>query len=343
MTSQSKNLSLVNLQWITWILLFAIHIVSLLSYDSLSQATIYSVIYIGSYLLIVYGNAGLLIPLFYERNRKVMYVISAIVLIALVILLRFLSSFYMYNTFFAEKPEPFRWTGIASSLISIILVYLSSILFYMALHYFKLKQKQEQLQKRQVESELNLLKAQVQPHFLFNTLNNIYFVAQRESPATAALLEQLSSIMRYFVEEAPKSIIPLSAELGFIKSYIELEKMRMRYPLAVTILETGKLESIVLPPQLLIPLVENVFKHGIDKRRKDNFINLTIHWQAKRLEVIVENRLVKTEEVKGVQEAGGTGIRNLSSRLDLLYGKDYILHTGQSGNYYRALLNIPCE
>ncbi|MCP2937899.1 histidine kinase, partial [Salmonella enterica subsp. enterica serovar Typhimurium] len=78
------------------------------------------------------------------------------------------------------------------------------------------------------EAELGLLKAQVQPHFLFNTLNNIYFIAQRESPATAALLEKLSDIMRYFVDEAPKQQIELKDELLFIRNYINLEEMRMR-------------------------------------------------------------------------------------------------------------------
>ncbi|MDE3253726.1 MAG: hypothetical protein KGO92_13045, partial [Bacteroidota bacterium] len=159
MDHPSKPLSLVQLQWITWVLLFAIHIVSILPYDPFVQSVIYSAIYVGSYLLIVYGNASLLIPLLYERNRKAMYMASAFLLIVIVVLLRFLSSFYVYNNFFAEKPMAFSWTGISSTLLSVMLVYLSSILFYMALHYFKLKQKQEQLQKQQAEAELNLLKA----------------------------------------------------------------------------------------------------------------------------------------------------------------------------------------
>jgi len=232
-----KNLSIKHIQWITWFIVLVIHILSLLPYDSFSQATAYSIIYVGSYLIIIYGNASFLLPVFYEKDRKALYVILAIIFIAATALVRYWTTFYVYNHFFAtEKPSAFRWTSVVSSLISVMLVFLSSILFYIAMNFFKLKQQQEQLQKRNAEAELNLLKAQVQPHFLFNTLNNIYFIAQRESPATAILLEQLSLIMRYFVDEAPKDRISLAAELNFIKSYIELEKKcgcvtRLRSPL----------------------------------------------------------------------------------------------------------------
>jgi LytS/YehU family sensor histidine kinase len=99
--------------------------------------------------------------------------------------------------------------------------------------------------------------------------------------------------MRYFVDEAPKDRISLLAELNFIKSYIELEKMRMRYPLAVTIEKEGVDENVMVPPMLLIPLVENVFKHGIDKLRDDNFIYLSLSIQNNRLFVTVENRLIQ--------------------------------------------------
>jgi LytS/YehU family sensor histidine kinase len=216
--------------------------------------------------------------------------------------------------------------------------YLSSILFYIALRYFLLKQEQEQLKERTAHAELNLLKAQVQPHFLFNTLNNIYFVAQRESPATAALLELLSQIMRYFVEEAPKERISLPAELSFIKSYIELEKMRMRYPLQICIREQGLTEQVQVPPMLLIPLVENVFKHGVDKRKNTNFIHAAIVIKEKRLHVTVENKHYPLEKK---QQKRGVGLHNLYSRLELLYKDDFILEYGPNGTIFKADLSIP--
>lgn len=337
MAMRRKPLSLAFIQWIIWIVLFAIHVLSLLPYDPLLQSMLYSSISISIYLLIIYGNGSFLLPALYDKGHKVVYILLVAILIPVVAFLRFYINFYIYNTYFAEKPTPFRWSLVTSSLITVILVYISSVLFNIAINFFRLKQKQEQLQKRHTETELNLLKAQVQPHFLFNTLNNIYFVAQRESPATALLLEQLSQIMRYFVDEAPKDRISLSAELSFIKSYIELEKMRMRYPLQVSIREEIP-DGVLVPPMLLIPLVENVFKHGVDKLRSDNFISMQLSVQNERLIVVVENPVVPSASPVN---QNGTGLRNLNSRLKLLFDKDYSLQTDTAGPVFHAQLNIP--
>jgi heme/copper-type cytochrome/quinol oxidase subunit 2 len=338
MVLMKRQLSVKTIQWIIWIILFTIHTLALLPYDPLGQSMLYSVLYTSAYMIIIYGNAFFLLPVLYEKGHKVWYIVLVVVMIPLVAFWRFYSAFYIYNRFYAEKPVPFRWSATTSSLITCILVFIISVLFYIALDFFKLKQKQEQLQKKHSEAELNLLKAQVQPHFLFNTLNNIYFVAQRESPATAELLEQLSQIMRYFVDEAPKDRISLLAELNFIKSYIELEKMRMRYPLAVTIEKEGVDEGVMVPPMLLIPLVENVFKHGIDKLRDDNFIYLALSIQNNRLFVTVENRLIQPS---GSANKSETGLRNLKSRLALLFGEDCTLYAGDAGTIFQAQINIP--
>jgi LytS/YehU family sensor histidine kinase len=259
-------------------------------------------------------------------------------LISAVTVGKFWISYFVYNQFFVKKPVPIRWSGLTSAGLSAVFAYLSSILFYIALRYFRLKQQQEQLEKRTTQAELNLLKAQVQPHFLFNTLNNIYFVAQRESPATASMVEQLSQIMRYFVDEAPKERISLQSELQFIKSYIELEKMRMRFPLEVHLRTEGSFEELQIPPMLLIPLVENVFKHGVDKRKDDNFISAVIGLHNRRLRVTVTNRLPCGEEEKN---GAGTGLSNLESRLALLFKENFTLQYGPSGTIFKAYLSIP--
>jgi hypothetical protein len=330
-----KAYSLPFIQWVTWIVLFVVHMVAMLPNDSWSQALVYTVINICSYALIVYGNAFMLIPFLYNRGRKVVYVVVSVFFIAAMALLRYSALFWVYNTFFAEKPMPFRWSGGLSSFISAILIFISGILFYFALRFFRLQQRQQELEKEKAAAELNLLKAQVQPHFLFNTLNNIYFVAQKESPATAELLEKLSRIMRYFVDEAPKSSIPVSVELGFIHSYIELEQMRMRYPLEVE-METDMPADLQLPPMLLIPLVENVFKHGVDKLRTDNFIRMQLQRKDNTLKIEVTNRVAIHQ-----QQGSGTGLQNLRARLQLLYGDTCSLAVTREADMFHVSLHIP--
>jgi LytS/YehU family sensor histidine kinase len=218
------------------------------------------------------------------------------------------------------------------------LFYIFSIAFRFTLDFFQIRQQQEQLLKQHAEAQLSLLKAQVQPHFLFNTLNNIYFVAQRESPATADLIEKLSFIMRYFLDQGPKQEIPLTAELDFIQNYIELEKMRMRYPVQTTIELSEDISAIRIPPMLLIPLVENVFKHGIDKREENNYIHIRLQ-TSHRLSFTVCNRI--HPDTAGHSQGWGIGLNNLAKRLSILYGDNFMLESDRSQDSYTSKLNIP--
>ncbi|NML20004.1 histidine kinase [Pseudoflavitalea sp. G-6-1-2] len=335
--NKARQLSVVQAQWIIWIILLGLNIVSLLPYDPIIQAGSYSLLFIVSYVITFYGNAFFLLPRLYERGHKLLYILCSLVFVIAITLGRFFASYFIYSRFFAKEPSFFQWAAVINSALSITLVFISGILFRIAMNYFRLRRKQEELQKKNAETELNLLKAQVQPHFLFNTLNNIYATAHRESPATAALLEQLSAIMRYFVDEAPKNKVHLSEELKFVKGYIELEKLRMRFPLEVTIADQHIDQSIELPPMMLIPLVENVFKHGIDKRRNDNFIELKLTMQSGFLFVQVRNRIAHRDE----SSKSGKGLTNLQSRLDLIYGADYSLVSAEEQGIYRTQLNIP--
>lgn len=330
-------MNLRQIQCVIWILLFCVNVLTMLHYDTLSQALSYAFIMITSYMMIVYGNASYLIPHFYQKGKIVVYILASLVLLVIAAWYRSGASMWVYNTFYATKPENLSVANVLSTTAASLLIYFTSILFYICIHYFRLREQQEAMQRRQVESELSLLKSQVQPHFLFNTLNNIYFYAQRESPQTAALLEKLSSIMRYFVDEAPKDKIALLTEMQFIQNYIDLEKARMRYPLQVTIEIPEHMDTVQLSPMLIIPLVENVFKHGIDKRREDNFIFIQISIVEQQLQVTVRNRLVQSEGEK----KNGTGLANLRNRLQLLYGEKYSLATTTTTEFYTSVLSLP--
>lgn len=337
MINSIKKMNLRQIQCVIWILLFCVNVLTMLHYDTLPQALSYAFIMITSYMMIVYGNASYLIPHFYQKGKIVVYILASLVLLVIAAWYRSGASMWVYNTFYAIKPEKLSVANVLSTTAASLLIYFTSILFYICIHYFRLREQQEAMQRRQVESELSLLKSQVQPHFLFNTLNNIYFYAQRESPQTAALLEKLSSIMRYFVDEAPKDKIALLTEMQFIQNYIDLEKARMRYPLQVTIEMPEHMDIVQLSPMLIIPLVENVFKHGIDKRREDNFIFIRIGITEQQLQVTVRNRLVQSEGEK----KNGTGLANLRNRLQLLYGEKYSLDTTTTTEFYTSVLSLP--
>jgi LytS/YehU family sensor histidine kinase len=181
------------------------------------------------------------------------------------------------------------------------------------------------------------LKSQVQPHFLFNTLNNIYYEAFREAPRTALLIGRLSDIMRYFVDESPKEYVSLTTEVKFLENYIALEEIRIRHGVKVSFYQQFE-GNPSIPPMLLITFVENIFKHGIDRSAAGNAFGLSLVQQDGFLLFNSENPLPADAPKPSSQ---GFGLKNLEKRLILLYGDRFELRTIRTASVYRASLKIP--
>jgi len=335
----SGKASPVQLQWLIWGVVFLINFLSLLPMDGVVQAGTYASLSIVFYAIIIYGNLNFLIPVFYEKNRIIQYVICSILFLALVGLARSYLSQFVYNRFFAEKPVPLTMKAIAYSSITGMVAYILSFIFRLALGYFKLKQEADEIIAQKSQAELNLLKSQVQPHFLFNTLNNIYYEAYRESPRTAMFIERLSEIMRYFVDESPKEEVALNTEIQFLENYIALERIRIRHAVPITFTKQCNASSGI-PPMLLMTFVENIFKHGIDKSSSENEVMISLVQQDGYLEFRTQNLL---HAPQATAPERGSGLQNLQQRLSLLFGCNFELRTWPSGKYYNAFLKIPIQ
>ena len=342
MQTTKFRITLKQIQILVWSLLFLLMFLFMLKGDPILSAFINTLITVSFYALVVYGNALWLIPALYRRKKIAAYIIVSILFLCTAIIARMGLEWKIYNSFFASKPEPFPAKYLVNYLFSGLFVYLFSIVFRLAIDYFSLRQQQEKMALANAQAELNLLKAQVQPHFVFNTLNNIYYVAQKESPVAADMIEKLSGIMRYFVDEGASEKLPLATELEFIRNYIDLEKLRMRFPLVEEWKICVQPEQIWLPPMLLIPMIENVFKHGIDKRRDDNFIAVHIMEMESALQIQVKNRM--PSKPLQMKNNPGTGISNLQKRLQLLYKNNHQLSVEATDDLFICELKIPlCE
>jgi sensor histidine kinase YesM len=305
--------------------------------DGATQSAIYASATTAFYAIIIYGNILLLYPLFYQKGKYVWYVLSVIIFVAAIGILRGYTTLFLYNTFFAKTPEQISLKTIINYVSGGVLIYMLSLIFRIALAYFKLKQQTEEIMVQKSQAELNLLKSQVQPHFLFNTLNNIYYEAYREAPRTAALIERLSDIMRYFVDESPKDDVTIGTEVQFIENYIALEKIRIRHEIVV-FFEKNFNSDLRIPPMLLMTFVENIFKHGIDKSSEQNLIGISLVQQDGYL-FFKTNNVIHTEV--GSKRTAGFGIANLTKRLTMLYGADFDLKIDKSNNTFSAFLKIP--
>lgn len=203
--------------------------------------------------------------------------------------------------------------------------------------YRKLKIAAQQLRIEKQEAELNYLKSQTNPHFLFNTLNNIYSLARDKSDLAPESILQLSKILRFMLYETSGAFIAIEQELKIMSDYIALEKLRYDNSLRINFNYDIEDMKQALPPLLLIPLVENAFKHGVSETRNQPFVEIHLSVNNRQLAFFVKNSTETLLEEGSVKE--NIGLSNLRRQLELLY-TDYNLSVQQGESAFTATLKI---
>lgn len=206
-------------------------------------------------------------------------------------------------------------------------------------YYIKMEEKQ-MLIKEAVNAEMQLLQAQVHPHFLFNTLNNIYSFALNKSPEAGNLVLKLKNTIRYMVYECDTALVPLQKEIKMLKDYLELEKVRYGDRLEIEVGLDGKFENKIIPPLLMIPFLENSFKHGTSRMLRDPWIKLFIQADEDILHFTLTNSKPADEIIN---EKGGIGLNNVKKRLQLLYPSNHLLTIEATTNTFTVNMQIPLQ
>lgn len=214
----------------------------------------------------------------------------------------------------------------------------SALMLKFGKHWYHHQHRSLQLQKENTEAQLQLLTAQVHPHFLFNTLNNIYSKTQKESPDGSQMIMGLSDLLRYILYEGRKALVPLDKELQMILEYINLEKIRYGNKLELYYQITGKTKDIYIAPMLLLPFVENCFKHGASNMLQNPWINLTVGINDTTLVMKLMNG--KPNVAEKVSEKSGIGIANVRQRLLLLYKGKHDLQIREEEDVFIVDLQI---
>ena len=205
--------------------------------------------------------------------------------------------------------------------------------------YFKSREDRKrlsELEHENLEQQLEYLRYQINPHFFMNTLNNIHALVDIDPEQAKGTIVELSKMMRFILYEGDKNGVTLSREMEFLRTYVAL--MRLRYTDSVSIRTElpPEVPERSVPPLMLIPFVENAFKHGISYRRP-SFIDIRVRVEGDRLHFICLN----SKAEKPNEEKGGVGLANVRKRLDLLFGSNYMLEIRDEAERYSVELNIP--
>jgi hypothetical protein len=294
---------------------------------------LYVVVFHLSIMAAVYFNLKFLLVWYLNKSQFLKYLVY-------IITLAFGTAILNYATFnfFIDKLFPslyyisyFKiW-----ELVLIVKVYLvTSILVFLFIQYFEML-----IAKRDAaRNELSALKAQINPHFLFNNLNTIYSMASKKDERTADVVLKLSDFLRYVLYDTSSETIPLEKEVEIIRNYVSLQKERVNPEITRIELTTeGKFKGADIAPLLLLPLAENCFKHG--KGKNTGTIQITISFNGKQLIFKTENNIALREKTNA-GENGGIGINNVEKRLQLIYPEHHLLEYGEKDGVFRLEMRI---
>lgn len=310
--------------------------------DNLEKSYLTQLKYLPGFFLVVYPVLYFLIPRYLEKRKFYLFTIGLLLLIFVVggsyanLLKLNLASIGDYSGFDMTKGGknmlPFiHVTGIAVAIKFIKKAYLQESKALQASHQKSL-------------AELELLKAQIHPHFLFNTLNNLFAHTLRHSDDAPQIVVKLSDLLRFMIYESREEFIPLVDEIQLLKNYIDLEKLRYGKELDFSLNITGNPGEKWIRPLLLIPLLENSFKHGMSQQVNEKWINLDIQIKEDRLLFNLANSKNPGLTIPKInRKEGGIGLENVRRRLELLYTGDYSLNISNGENQFRVILDLPLK
>ncbi len=284
----------------------------------------------------------LILPSIYKK--KVLFIIFSILLLICSVVLRRISTEYIqFPLFFADSGYTFKfwdWYRIGGHIVQTIEVIgiVSGIKYYR--DWNRNRGKIEALTKEKKEAELSFLKAQVHPHFLFNTLNSIYYEVLKKSEKAAELVIQLSELLRFTLYECQDDFIYLNKEIKIIENYIEIEKSR--YGKRLIVVKSFKREAdIKIPPLILFSIVENSFKHGISDQKGVSKIDISISVKNEKVILNITNPVSKNIEIDDLGARKGIGLNNTRRQLEIIYNSRYILKNTIKDNTYICFLELP--
>lgn len=290
-------------------------------------------------LVASYTHYFLLLPVWLSRKQVLRYLLLTLVLIGFVSAIRILVENQIYPSF--SKNVDYFKTVKLSRVISTIWDALGFMLLTGMIRFtidrFDLESKQKQLQNEKLAAELNFLKAQINPHFLFNTLHNLNYLVYAKSDIATEVIIKLSNIMRYMIYDASKPSVPLNKELDYLNDYIHLESIRLTHGFDLQFDKQGDYSQVEIAPLLLITLLENAFKHGVRDKDKNSWIKMKLRVDAQMIYYEVSNQILATDPTK---LRSGFGLDNLRKRLELSYPDRHRLEILQDAHIYQVQLTL---
>lgn len=292
------------------------------------------------YGLGVYFNLLYLIPNYLSQKKFLTYcgllVITAIVITPLQVIALYFKAFDlpMYQSYLLDNMTWFF-------IVSFLFISLTTVMKIIA-DWVRHQRDRKELETQTMQSELRFLKSQINPHFLFNTLNNLYALTLKKSDKAPEIVLKLSEMMRYMLYECNEKWVPLAKEVNYIRNYLDLERLRQGKQVNITFEIDGNVSNQKIAPLLFIPFLENCFKHGLTHNIADGYVHIRMLVQEDEVDLYIENSKPKIPN-QFHRRSGGIGLVNVRRRLNILYPNKHELNVENAPNSYAIHLHVALD
>ena len=289
------------------------------------------------FLILVYVHLLYLLPRYFDQKRFLSYAVGLLILLIATATLRFFVGLGSVKAMHLDMEEIFTPFYFGSMFLTGTFFLLISIPLRLINNWFKKQELEKELKTHQLEAELRFLKAQVNPHFLFNALNNIYSLSFTESKKTPEMILKLSDMMSYMLYDCKSEQVKLTSEIEYLKNYIDLQQLKKDGELNIEFDINGNTSNVFITPMLFIPFFENAFKHGNLDDTENGWLKSKLSVENNTLEFKMCNT-IKTGTIK--KEKGGVGLENIRDRLKLLFPGKHDLDIAKENCIFSVNLKI---
>jgi uncharacterized membrane protein len=290
----------------------------------------------GLLAVMIYVNLLLVIPKLNKQKRSGIFILLIPATIVCYVVLKNIHDVYLHGMVMNNPARQgfFHNTFYNSSIAAFYLAFASTL--YLSKQWYMQKELIRKIELEKLNTELEYLKAQINPHFLFNSLNTVFFQIDKQNTVARETLSKFSDMLRYQLYECSGKEIPIEKEIQYLKNYVELQRLRKDEHYDIQFMCSEELRNFTIPPLLLLPFIENAFKHVSHVTDRKNIITIDLKKSGNQFQLVVFN----TKDPKPTPGNGGIGLKNVQRRLELLYPDRYTLTVTQQPEAFRVQLNL---
>lgn len=324
--------------WVLVTIVFLYDRTYLITKAGLPYFLVCSIVRLALLIALAWINLNVLIPRYLFLKRYAAYFGLVLLLIIGYLIIQSLYDYYLYGFVIGPGKGGQLSASLAFNFTHTSLYLLLTVALKFSIDWYEQRKLLQEIRVEKLQTEISYLRSQINPHFLFNALNNLYALTIRKSEQAADVVLKLSGLMEYMLHESDADQVPLEREIDHLRNYLALEKIRQGNGADIQLTVTGNSEQFRIPPFLILPIVENGIKHGISKTLHNAYLHITIQVDVTGLLTVrvINNKL----NFEPTERNGGIGLVNLKKRLELLYPGKHLLEIKNGSTQYEVTLKI---